>query len=141
MSVCYIHQPDQQSFESLLLSYLMTLPSIKGGSDNESYSNLSVQLSMITDKKVEERNIVYYHKGERYAKKWLITAMFTLALKNDWLPEALADWQYLADVLIKKGLSVLKCNEPLCQKLSELSSKPIATFNECFTQTVPPDVK
>ncbi len=126
----------KDTFESRLISYLATLSSI-----NNSYDALADVLSQRTGKKIDGRKITFYARGDAYAKKWLIMAMFDMALKNDWMPTDLQDWVYVIWTLTGKKQSVLGGdNRKIYQQLAELADKVDVIFENNFNQIRNADV-
>ncbi|MFT5162450.1 MAG: hypothetical protein ACI9FJ_001026 [Alteromonadaceae bacterium] len=121
---------ENDTFESRLIRYLVTLPDIKG-----SYDVLAKALSHNTGKEIDGRKVTYLSKGQSYAKKWLIMAMFQLALENGWMPTDLKDWEFIIWTLTGKKQSVLGGdNSQIYNQLADMADKAEIIFENNFSQ-------
>lgn len=120
----------KESFESRLIKYLASQPFI----DN-SYDTLAEKLSEATGKPVMAKKVVFLAKNESFAKKWLLTGLFEMALKNQWMPVELDDWRNIVWTLTGKRQSVLGGdNSQIYTQLADIAEKPEQIFADNFKQ-------
>lgn len=101
-----------------------------------SFESLSCELSRLTGKEIETRNIISILKGFFSVKTWLFIPILKLALKAGWIPNSNAQWVVIHTKVIgrKRNMSDINVSE-LFIKLAEICefSEQIAfnAFNKC----------
>jgi hypothetical protein len=128
-------QPPSQDkilFESILIHYVA-----RCGSFGNDYDKLAEYLSKVTGKSIDGRKITFMARGEKYAKKWLIEQLLSLALNNGWMPSNVEEWTHVIWTLTGKKQSIFGGdNSQIYRQLADVSGKPEIIFEQCFNRVI-----
>lgn len=125
-----MNETPKNLFESRLIHHLANQAEI-----NNCYDTLAELVSLKTGKNVNGRTITFMSRGETYAKKWLLSALFELALQSGWMPQSLQDWENIVWTITGKKQSVLGGdNSAIYEKLADIADKPEIIFADNFNR-------
>lgn len=99
--------------------------------------DLAKELSLLTNRTISENKILLMKSGKVSVKTWWFIPLLGIALKNDWLPKDVLQWEYVA----MKSLSANKTfseieRDKLFKFLHELSGRSIEVFENRFNLTL-----